>query len=136
MLEWVKYPNDTDATRTNYTYDSMYRTASAAVNTNTGDSLSADYTYENDLLTEIETASTIYSFTYGDFALRTAVAQGTVLCVDTGLSFCYNHSTGDVAQGTVLCVDTGLSFCYNQTGDVRCQDRHERKAKAKYIMLC
>ena len=76
MLEWVKYPNDTDATRTNYTYDSMYRTASAAVTTNTGDSLSADYTYENDLLTQIETASTTYSFSYGDFALRTAVKIG------------------------------------------------------------
>ena len=76
VLEWVKYPNDTDATRTNYTYDSMYRTASAAVNTNTGSSLSASYTYENDLLTEIETESTTYSFTYGKFAQRTGVQIG------------------------------------------------------------
>ena len=76
MLEWVKYPNDTDATRTNYTYDSMYRTASAAVTTDTGDALSASYLYENDLLIEIDTASTTYSFTYGDFALRTAVKIG------------------------------------------------------------
>ena len=82
MLEWVQYPNDTDGnhetvdTRTKYTYDSMYRTASAAVTTDWENCLSADYTYENDLLTEIETASTIYSFTYGDFALRTAVKIG------------------------------------------------------------
>ena len=65
MLEWVKYPEDTSTTKTTYTYDTMYRMASAATTTDTGVSLSANYTYENDLLTEIEAASTIYTFDYG-----------------------------------------------------------------------
>ena len=30
VLEWVQYPEDTADTRTNYTYDDLYRTASAA----------------------------------------------------------------------------------------------------------
>ena len=77
VLEWVKYPNDTDATRTNYTYDDMCRLVSAAVTTDTGSALTASYSYDNDLLTKIQTASTTYNFTYGDFALRTAVKVGT-----------------------------------------------------------
>ena len=75
-LDWVQYPEDTAATRTNYTYDSMYRMASAAVTTDTGLNLSAAYTYTDDYLTKITTASTTYDFTYGDFGLRTAVKIG------------------------------------------------------------
>ena len=40
VLEWVKYPEDTDSTKTAYTYDSMYRMATAAATTDTGLSLS------------------------------------------------------------------------------------------------
>ena len=45
VLEWVKYPGDTDATRTNYSYDGMYRLigTSAAPDQNT--QMSATYTY-------------------------------------------------------------------------------------------
>ena len=83
VLEWVQYPNDTDGTgetadtRTKYTYDSMYRMASAACTTDTGLNLSASYTYSNDLLTSIQTPSTTYGFTYGDFDLRTSVSAGS-----------------------------------------------------------
>ena len=90
VLDWVQYPNDTDGsedpddpkdTRTNYTYDSMYRMASAACTTDKGNNLSAEYTYGNntqaDLLTAIQTPSTTYHFTYGDFGLRTSVSAGT-----------------------------------------------------------
>ena len=76
VLNWVQYPEDTDATRTEYTYDSMYRTASAACTTDTGLNLSAEYTYTDDLLTQIETPTTTYHFTYGDFSLRTGVSIG------------------------------------------------------------
>ena len=76
VLEWVKYPMDTDATKTVYTYDEMYRTARAAVTTDTELNLSAQYTYNNDLLTSIQTASTTYNFTYGNFALRDSIAVG------------------------------------------------------------
>ena len=80
VLEWVKYPNDTDATRTNYTYDELYRmaTASAAVpGLSDGTALTASYTYEDDLLTEIQTASTSYEFAYGYFGVRTGVRIGS-----------------------------------------------------------
>jgi RHS repeat-associated protein len=76
VLEWVRYPNDSETTRTNYTYDSMYRVASVAANTNTGTALTASYTYEDDLLTQIETPTTTYDFTYGNFSLRTEVKIG------------------------------------------------------------
>ena len=77
VLKSVKYPEDTDATKTNYTYDSMYRVASAAATTDTGLAMSASYTYANDLLTKIQTPSTVYSFTYGNFANRTNVKAGS-----------------------------------------------------------
>ena len=54
----------------------MYRVASAAATTDTGLNLSAEYSYEDDLLTAIETPSTTYSFDYGSFALRTSVSVG------------------------------------------------------------
>ena len=79
MLEWVQYPNDTDGTngtadtRTKYTYDSMYRTAFAAVTTNTGVSLCVSYSYEDDLLTLVATPGTFYCINYGDFGLRSDI---------------------------------------------------------------
>ena len=76
VLEWVRYPEDTEDTRTEYTYDGMYRTASAACTTDTGLRLSVGYSYDNDLLTSITTPSTTYTFTYGDFGLRTGVSIG------------------------------------------------------------
>lgn len=77
VLEWVQYPEDTEATRTNYTYDSMYRVATIACTTDTQSAMSAEYTYENDLLTSIETGGTVYQFTYGNFALRSSVKVGS-----------------------------------------------------------
>ena len=77
VLEWVKYPEDTDTTRTNYTYDSMYRMATAAATTDTGLALSAKYTYTDDMLTAIQTGSTTYTFGYGNFALRSNVKIGS-----------------------------------------------------------
>ena len=80
VLEWVQYPNDTETSRTTYTYDSMYRmaTATAAVSgLSSGTALTASYTYTNDLLTEIETGSTTYSFSYGDFAQRSSIQIGS-----------------------------------------------------------
>ena len=39
-----------------------------------------------------------------------------------------------VAQGTVLCVDTEPSFCYNDLGDKLCQDKLALKAKAEFTI--
>ena len=76
LLDWVQYPEDTTATRTEYTYDEMYRTATVAATTDTALNLSANYTYEDDLLKTIQTPSTTYTFEYGDFSLRSAVKIG------------------------------------------------------------
>ena len=76
LLDWVQYPEDTTATRTEYTYDNMYRTATVAATTDTALNLSANYTYEDDLLKTIQTPSTTYTFEYGDFSLRSAVKIG------------------------------------------------------------
>ena len=77
VLEWVKYPEDTDTTKTTYTYDNMYRMATAAASTDTGLSLSASYTYADDLLTRIQTAKTAYDFAYGNFSLRSNIKIGS-----------------------------------------------------------
>ena len=77
VLEWVQYPNDTETSRTTYTYDEMYRMATAALVTDTNLNLSAEYTYEDDLLTSIETPSTIYNFSYGAFSQRSSIQIGS-----------------------------------------------------------
>ena len=77
MLLWVQKPEETEATRTEYTYDSMYRIVAAEATTDTNLSLSARYTYTNDLLTAIQTPSTTYSISYGNFGLRTGVSIGS-----------------------------------------------------------
>ena len=79
VLEWVQYPNDTANSRTTYTYDELYRIASstAAVSgLSGGTNLTASYTYDGDLLTDIQTASTNYEFYYGNFDVRTGVKIG------------------------------------------------------------
>ncbi len=78
VLNWVKYPEDTNATRTNYTYDDMYRMATAATTMDTDLALSAVYGYTTDgLLSTIQTPSTTYTFSYGTFDLRSSVMVGT-----------------------------------------------------------
>lgn len=77
MLEWVQYPEDTEATRTAYTYDEMYRLTSTQVTTDQNSTLTARYTYADDQLSKLTTASTIYGFAYGDFGLRSRVSVGT-----------------------------------------------------------
>ena len=77
VLKSVKYPNDTDESKTVYTYDEMYRLATAAAAIDTDTTLTASYTYENDLLTKITTGSTTYNFGYGAFSLRSDIKVGT-----------------------------------------------------------
>ncbi len=100
VLEWVKYPKDTDATKTSYTYDSMYRVASAAATTDTGTALTASYTYTDDLLTKITTGSTEYTLSYGDFALRSNIKIGSrTLASYTYASRTHRLTTLDYGNG-------------------------------------
>ena len=116
LLEWVQYPNDTAATRTAYTYDSMYRTASASANLSglsTGTALTASYTYTGDRLSAIATGSTTYSFAYGSFGLRSGIQIGG----RTLASYSYtdrNHYLSSLTYGNG---DT-LQYTYDKTGRV------------------
>ena len=76
VLEWVEHPEDNDSDKTFYTYDEMYR----VISTSLGEVLpyqEVSYTYTDDLLTEITTSSTSYTFAYGDFALPSSVKIGS-----------------------------------------------------------
>lgn len=80
LLEWVQSPNDSESSRTNYTYDTMHRLASVSANVDglsEGTALTASYTYADDLLTSVATESTTYTFAYGDFALRSSIKIGS-----------------------------------------------------------
>ena len=105
VLDWVKYPEDTDTTRTNYTYDSMYRLTSAAATTNTGTALTASYTYSEDALTSIQTGSTTYSFSYGNFALRSSIQIGSRTLASYTYSTDGNHYLTSLDYGNGDSVD-------------------------------
>jgi YD repeat-containing protein len=77
VLLSVKHPKDTDATKTTYEYDVMYRLVKTSATTDQNKTMSATYTYSEDLLTKIAAGSTVYNFTYGDFGLRTKVSVGS-----------------------------------------------------------
>ncbi len=74
VLESVQYPGTLASDRTIYTYDEMLRVASVVV----GESpeMGVWYTYTDDLLTELRSASTTYTLSYGDFALRSGIQIG------------------------------------------------------------
>ena len=77
VLLWVQYPGDTAATRTEYTYDNMYRLIETSTTPAQNTEMSARYTYHKDLLATITTGSnTTYTITYGDFNLRKSVRVG------------------------------------------------------------
>ena len=113
VLEWVQYPEDTTATRTEYTYDTMYRLAKAEADVSTGSTLSAEYGYTNDMLTSIKTGSTTYSFTYGAFALRSNIKIGS----RTLASYTYTSRNNFLAS-----LDYGngdsVDYTYDQQGRV------------------
>ena len=117
VLEWVQYPNDTDATRTEYTYDSLYRQASATATTSSGSALSAQYSYTDDLLTAIETASTTYSFGYGDFALRSSISIGS----RTLISDSYTNDANRYLQQQTYGNGDHVSYSYDDHGRLLAQ---------------
>jgi len=72
VLNWVQAPGETEATRTNYTYDNLYRTTSIAKG-----STSNTYTYTGDMLTQSSSAGeTNYTYTYTWFDLVSNVKVG------------------------------------------------------------
>ena len=119
-LEWVQYPEDTTATRTNYTYDDMHRIATAAVTTDSGAAMSVAYTYNNnDQLTKIATPTTTYNFTYGDFGLRTNIKVGSTVLAS--YDYADNNDTGKPLHA-LLKLDYGngdsVQYTYDDHGRV------------------
>jgi len=117
VLNYVLYPNDTAATKTDYSYDSMYRMLTGVTTTtDTGLTLRASYQYTDDLLTKLSTPSTDYTFTYGNFGLRTAVKAGSL----TLASYTYEDVTNYLKK---LAYGNGdsVEYTYNQQGQVTSQ---------------
>ena len=124
VLEWVRYPNDTDATRTNYTYDAMYRLIGTSTTTDQGEEMSTDYTYTNDLLTQIETPSTTYSFAYGDFALRTSASIGS----RTLATYTYSDDENKYLETLAFGNSDKVKYTYDNLGRVTQEAYYENGA--------
>ena len=115
VLDWVKYPEDTDASRTVYTYDDMYRMVQASTDVSSGYSLEASYTYTDDLLTEIETnPSTIYHFTYGLFDQTSSVRVGN----RTLAGYTYTSDPDHCLQELTYGNGDSITYTYDDYGRV------------------
>lgn len=131
LLDWVIYPeNDDDPDTQNvveptvptyYTYDEMYRMETVTSDlyrgiVDTGLNLSANYTYEDDLLKTIQTPSTTYTFEYGNFSLRTAVNVGSRNLA----SYTYENGTNRL-QMLDYGNDGSVSYTYDDFGRLKRQ---------------
>ena len=135
VLKSVTAPN---GGTTAYTYDNMYRLAKASMTVGS-QTLSAEYTYENDLLKTLKTGSTTYSFTYGDFALRTGISAGSHNLAsyfykgvnDTGSRF-QDASFQDAPKHSLLALDYGnddhVQYTYDEQGRVTKQTYEDNAA--------
>ena len=113
VLEWMKAPGETDDTRTNYTYDVMYRLANVSANVNglaEGTALTAAYSYTDDMLTSLRSGSTTYTFTYGDFALRTRVIIGNRILAN------YRYNDKHELEGLDYGNGDGVRYFYDRQG--------------------
>ena len=113
MLDWVRYPKDTNTTQTNYTYDDMNRPETTSLTTDTNTALTANYTYTDDLLTKLQTGSTTYSFNYGNFDLRSNIKIGS----RTLASYTYTNRTNYLSSLDYGNGD-GVDYTYDQQGRV------------------
>ena len=108
VLNWTQAPGETASTRTNYTYDQLYRTIKVQQST-----AAVDYTYSKDLLSAISTASgTDYSFTYGVFDLTSAVKAGS----RTLISHSYTNDQNRRLSRSVYGNGDAVSYSYDSFG--------------------
>ncbi|MBO5097888.1 MAG: RHS repeat protein, partial [Agathobacter sp.] len=126
VLEAVQYPKDTDGTnntvdtRTKYEYDKMFRLIKTTTTTTSGEEMSVEYSYDpdsngksmSDMLTQVSTGSSVYTFTYGDFSLRKNVKVGTtILAAYTYLNDA-DHSLESVTYGN----GDAVEYSYDEIG--------------------
>ena len=117
VLKWVQYPEDTADTRTEYTYDEMYRTKTASTTTDIGSTLCAIYTYTDDQLTQIQTPSTKYTFNYGTFGLRTSVMVSNV----TLATYTYTSDRNKYLETLAYGNGDSVNYTYDNMGRVTAQ---------------
>ena len=127
VLNWVQYPEDTADTRTEYTYDNLFRMATASATTDTGLELNASYTYTEDLLTKIQTPTTEYTFQYGNFALRSTVKAGD----KTLASYAYTTDGRNLLSAMTYGNGDSVSYTYDQWGRVT-QDTYNDGETVEY----
>ena len=127
-LQWVQYPEDTEETRTNYTYDDMHRLmTSVTASTDTGETLTANYTYADDLLTKITTGSTVYNFAYGNFGQTSSIKVGS----QTLASYSYTDTT-NYLQTLAYGNGNSVEYTYDQQGRVT-METYEDGATVQYL---
>ena len=126
VLNSVKNPEDTEATRTEYTYDTMNRIDTVNANVNTGGQLSADYGYNGDLLTSVQTPTTAYNFVHGNFGLTSQVRTGT------GALATYSYTAKNNFLDTLEYANgDSVEYTYSKYGQVK-EQVYEDGAKVVY----
>ena len=108
VLNWVQSPGQTDTTRTNYTYDSRFRTTGVSQG-----SAQVGYTYSGELLDAISSASgTEYSFDYGAFDLVNSVQVGQRTLISHTYSTDANRNLTQSTYGN----GDSVSYTYDSLG--------------------
>ena len=108
VLNWVQAPGQTDTTRTNYTYDSRFRTTGVSQG-----SAQVGYTYSGELLDAISSASgTEYSFDYGAFDLVNSVQVGQRTMISHTYSTDANRNLTQSTYGN----GDSVSYTYDSLG--------------------
>ena len=108
VLNWVQSPGQTETTRTNYTYDSRFRTTGVSQG-----SAQVWYTYSGELLDAISSASgTEYRFDYGAFDLVNSVQVGQRTLISHTYSADANRNLTQSTYGN----GDSVSYTYDSLG--------------------
>ncbi len=108
VLNWVQSPGQTETTRTNYTYDSRFRTTGVSQG-----SAQVGYTYSGELLDAISSASgTEYRFDYGAFDLVNSVQVGQRTLISHTYSADANRNLTQSTYGN----GDSVSYTYDSLG--------------------
>ena len=128
LLLWTQQTAEGETLRTSYSYDQLYRQTGQSLGevtvTETAGEQSAEeavspitsagYTYDKDLLTGIQTATTSYGFAYGDFSQRVRATVGNRTLAE------YTYSNDQNRE--LLSLDYGngdkVEYTYDQQGRV------------------
>ena len=100
---------------------------SVTASTDTGETLTANYTYADDLLTKITTGSTVYNFAYGNFGQTSSIKVGS----QTLASYSYTDKT-NYLQALAYGNGDRVEYTYDQQGRVT-METYEDGATVQYL---